>query len=106
MTFKMSSLTMLRPCLIAPALACFTSATLAADDPTLPKAAKDWKVELLAKAPKLHYPSVVCATPDGRILVGEHPMDQTGPAKKPIDRILCIHPDGRITVYAENLYAV
>src|SRR4051794_18158803 len=97
----------LRLLAIAIASALFCLPALAADDPTMPKTTKDWKVDLLAKSPKFHYPSFVCATPDGRILVGEHPMDQLpGMANKPIDRILCIHPDGRITVFAENLYAV
>lgn len=75
-------------------------------DPTLPKVAPGWKVELIAKPPKLHWPSVVEVAPDGRVFVAEHPMDMPGPSTKPIDRILCFHPDGRVTIFADHLYAV
>ena len=54
----------------------------------------------------LHWPSVVECAPDGRIFVAEDPMDMPGPGNKPIDRILCIHPDGHVTVFADHLYAV
>jgi len=63
-------------------------------------------VELIAKPPQLHWPSVVEVAPDGRVFVAEHPMDMPGPSTKPIDRILCFHPDGRTTVFADHLYAV
>ncbi|HSI33370.1 MAG TPA: PVC-type heme-binding CxxCH protein [Tepidisphaeraceae bacterium] len=71
-----------------------------------PSDAANWKVEVLLEKPAIQVPSVVCQTPDGRLLVAEDPMDQFGPGNKPIDRILCIWPDGRKTVFAENLYAV
>ena len=71
-----------------------------------PKVAPNWKVELIAAPPVLHWPSVVECAPDGRIFIGEDPMDMPGPGNKPIDRILCIHPDGHVTVFAEHLYAV
>jgi putative membrane-bound dehydrogenase-like protein len=89
---------------------CFvvSSTTLFAADagPALPKAPPDWKVEIIAKTPELKYPSVCCVAPDGRIFVGEDPMDMPGPSNQPIDRVLCIHPDGKITVFAEKLYSV
>jgi putative membrane-bound dehydrogenase-like protein len=74
--------------------------------PALPKVADGWKVELIATQPVLHWPSVVECAPDGRIFIGEDPMDMPGPGSKPIDRILCIHPDGHVTVFADHLYAV
>ncbi|MDB5355374.1 MAG: hypothetical protein JWN24_1827 [Phycisphaerales bacterium] len=77
-----------------------------ASDPSLPKVAKDWKVELVGKPPIVQWPSVVEVAPDGRIFIGEHGMDMPGPAGQPIDRVLCIHPDGRTTVFADHLYAV
>ena len=71
-----------------------------------PKAPADWKVEVLAKFPDIQYPSVLSFAPDGRLFVAEDPMDMEGPVNKPVDRILCFHPDGRVTVFAEHLYAV
>jgi putative membrane-bound dehydrogenase-like protein len=79
---------------------------LPASDSSLPKVAKDWKVELVGKPPQVQWPSVVEVAPDGRIFIGEHGMDMPGPAGQPIDRVLCIHPDGRTTVFADHLYAV
>ena len=38
--------------------------------------------------------------------MGQDLMDMGSPTDKPGDRILCIYPDGRITVFATNLYAV
>ena len=79
---------------------------VAQSDKTLPRAPKDWKVELIAQPPKLHFPSVIEVAPDGRVFVAEDPMDMTGPGSKPLDRILCIFPDGHMTVFADHLYAV
>ena len=75
-------------------------------DPAAPKGPADWKVEVVLEQPKVNFCSVVCCAPDGRIFLAEDPMDMVGPPNQPIDRILCIHPDGRITVFAEKLYAV
>src|SRR3954464_15413249 len=72
----------------------------------LPSCPPDWKVEVIAEVPNILHPSVVCVTPDGRVLVGQDPMDQSPEGIKPIDSILCYHPDGRVTVWATNLYAV
>ena len=77
-----------------------------AQDANAPKGPADWKVEVVAKHPQVNYCSVVCCAPDGRVFLAEDPMDMVGPPNRPIDRILCIHPDGRITTFAENLYAV
>src|SRR5258707_708507 len=71
-----------------------------------PKGPADWKVEVVAKFPDIKFPSVHCFAPDGRLFIGEDPMDMEGPVKGPADRILCLHPDGKVTVFAENLFAV
>lgn len=75
-------------------------------DPNLPKAPPDWKVEILARAPDIQHPSVVTTSPDGRIFVGEDPVDMHLPSDAAADRILCFHPDGKVTVFAEKLHAV
>jgi putative membrane-bound dehydrogenase-like protein len=79
------------------------------EEPNLPvpsPSTPQWKLEVLKEKPDIHTPSVVAAAPDGRIFVAEDPMDQQGPGNKPADRILCIHPDGKVTVFADKLYAV
>ena len=77
-----------------------------AGDPATPKGPADWKIEVVAEQRKVNYCSVVCCAPDGRVFLAEDPMDMIGPPNQPIDRILCLHPDGKITVFAEKLYAV
>ena len=71
-----------------------------------PKGPPDWKVEVVAKFPDIKHPSVVTVAPDGRVFVAEDPMDMGEPSHIPVDRILCLHPDGKVTVFAEKLYAV
>ena len=44
--------------------------------------------------------------PDGRVFVAEDPMDISAPADRTLGRILCLHPDGRVTVFADKLHAV
>ncbi len=85
------------------ALACFT---IDAEAAPLPVPRADWRIELVAQAPDIRHPSVVCAAPDGRIFVAEDPMDISAPANTNQGRILCFHPDGRRTLFAEHLYAV
>ena len=85
------------------AFAALSDAVAAVAPQTLP----GWRMELVAEAPQVNHPSVVCAAPDGRIFVAEDPMDiRTPHADATEGRILCRHPDGRITVFAEKLYAV
>jgi putative membrane-bound dehydrogenase-like protein len=88
------------------ALLVFVPGFLVAQEPEAPKAPPDWKVEVVLEQPRVNYCSVVCCAPDGRVFLAEDPMDMIGPPNQPIDRILCIHPDGRITVFADKLYAV
>src|SRR4051812_31713380 len=73
----------------------------------LPAPPPDWKLEVVAAAPMVRHPSVVCCAPDGRVFVAEDPMDiRTPKADAPAGRIVCVHLDGRVTSYAENLHAV
>ena len=76
--------------------------------PTEPVPRAGWKIELLAQAPEISHPSVVTTAPDGRVFVAEDPMDIRidTPADSTNGRIVCLHPDGRRTVFAEKLYAV
>jgi glucose/arabinose dehydrogenase len=72
-----------------------------------PSCPPDWRIELVAEAPTIKHPSVVACAPDGRVFVAEDPMDiSTARADEMKGRILCHHPDGRWTVFAEQLHAV
>jgi putative heme-binding domain-containing protein len=71
----------------------------------LPTPPKDWTIEVVARAPAVRHPSIVACAPDGRVFVGEDPMDISAPADAPLGRILCLHPDGRLTVFADRLHA-
>jgi putative heme-binding domain-containing protein len=85
----------------------FVCAALAGEaEPPMIRCAPGWRAEIVAQAPAISAPSVVCCSPDGRIFVGQDLMDMGSPTDKPGDRILCIYPDGKITVFATNLYAV
>lgn len=72
----------------------------------VPQPVPGWRMELVAEAPQVNHPSVVCTAPDGRVFVAEDPMDIRVAADATEGRILCLHPDGRWTVFAEGLYAV
>lgn len=78
-----------------------TGAALAA----VPVPVSGWKMELIAEAPVIKHPSVVCAAPDGRIFVAEDPMDISAPADKPLGRIICFDTNGTTSVFAEGLHA-
>jgi putative membrane-bound dehydrogenase-like protein len=66
-----------------------------------------WKLEVVASAPTIRHPSVVYCAPDGRVFVAEDPMDISAPsASLALGRILCLHPEGKVTVFADKLYAV
>ena len=72
-----------------------------------PQTLPNWRIELVAEAPKVQHPSVVACAPDGRVFVAEDPMDISLPKADAAEgRILCLHPDGKITVFAEKLHAV
>ena len=72
----------------------------------VPLARSPWKTSLVAQAPEIRHPSVVACAPDGRVFVAEDPMDISRPAHAKEGRIRCIHPDGRITLFAEGLHAI
>lgn len=73
----------------------------------LPVCPPDWSIEVVASAPKIKHPTVVCSAPDGRVFVAEDPMDISTPhADLALGRIICFHPDGKVTVFAEKLHAV
>lgn len=82
----------------------FTSPAAAAP---IPQPLPGWRMELVAESPDIKHPSVVACAPDGRVFVAEDPMDISLPkADSAEGRILCLHPDGRRTVFAEKLHAV
>ncbi len=70
----------------------------------LPTCPPGWTVELVATAPRVLHPTAVACAPDGRVFVCEDYMDMPGPVDRPVNRILCVHPDGRITVFADQIY--
>ncbi len=72
----------------------------------VPQPVAGWRMELVAEAPQVNHPSVVCTAPDGRVFVAEDPMDIRVAADATQGRILCLHPDGHWTVFAEGLHAV
>src|SRR5205823_3637927 len=76
-------------------------------EPTLPRCPSNWRLEVVMRAPQLCHPSVVCCAPDGRVFVAEDPMDISAPkADMARGRILCLHPGGRASIFAEGLHAV
>jgi len=87
-------------------------ASLALECPTalaqakaLPAPAAGWSIELVAAAPEVLYPTAIVAAPDGSVYIASDPMDMPGPPTVPIDRVICLK-EGRITVFAENLWSV
>src|SRR5689334_3361699 len=53
-----------------------------APDPALPVAHPDWRVQVVAQSPALKFPTSVACAPDGRVFIGENPIDMTGPPDK------------------------
>jgi putative membrane-bound dehydrogenase-like protein len=72
----------------------------------LPKVPDDFKIRLVAAVPAVQYPCQVATAPDGSLFVGEDPMDQVGPATKPIDRILLFRDGKDPVVFADKLNAI
>src|SRR5262249_20055171 len=62
------------------------SSAAGADAP-LPKVAPGWKVERVAQAPEILFPTAVVAAPDGTVYLGQDPMDMPGPPTEPIDSV-------------------
>ena len=65
-----------------------------------------FKIRLVAAVPAVQYPCQVATAPDGSLFVGEDPMDQVGPADKPIDRILLFRDGKEPVVFADKLNAI
>jgi putative heme-binding domain-containing protein len=74
--------------------------------PSPPKCPPDWKAEVIAESPQIFAPSVVCCSPDGRVFMGEDPVDMGSPSDATADKILAIYPDGQVLTFATNLHAV
>ena len=72
----------------------------------LPKVPDGFKIRLVAAVPAVQYPCQVATAPDGSLFVGEDPMDQVGPATKPIDRILLFREGKDPVVFADKLNAI
>lgn len=72
----------------------------------LPKVPEGFEIRLVAAVPAVQYPCQVATSPDGALFVAEDPMDQIGPANKPIDRILLFRDGKEPVVFAETLNAV
>src|SRR5205809_6190707 len=88
-------------------MVCLSATVVCHGASELPQPPPNWRLEVVLQAPVLKHPSVVACAPDGRVFVAEDPMDISLPKADATEgRILCIHPDGQITVFATNLYAV
>jgi putative membrane-bound dehydrogenase-like protein len=72
----------------------------------LPRVPEGFEIRLVAAVPAVQYPCQVATAPDGSLFVAEDPMDQVGPADKPIDRILLFRDGKDPVVFAEALNAV
>src|SRR5713226_1595148 len=84
-----------------------TPSAESASDSQLPACLPGWKLDVVATAPTIRHPSVVCCAPDGRVFVAEDPMDiSTATADLALGRILCFYPNRSVTVFAEGLFAV
>lgn len=71
----------------------------------LPKVADGWKVELVAQAPDILFPTAIVAAPDGAVYLGQDPMDMPGPPTEPIDSVVRLK-GGKVQVFADKLWAV
>jgi putative membrane-bound dehydrogenase-like protein len=71
-----------------------------------PRVPDGFKIRLVAAVPAVQYPCQVATAPDGSLFVGEDPMDQIGPANKPIDRILLFREGKEPVVFADKLNAI
>ena len=85
-------------CLAIPAVA----VRAAGDD--LPACPHGWTVEVVAAASRVLHPTAVACAPDGRVFVCEDYMDMPGPVDRPVNRILCVQRDGRVSVFADQVY--
>jgi putative membrane-bound dehydrogenase-like protein len=82
-----------------------TASTSPAANDALPTVPEGWSIELVADAPKIHFPTACVVAPDGAIYVGQDPMDMPGPPTQPIDSVVRIR-DGKVCLFADKLWAV
>jgi putative heme-binding domain-containing protein len=75
-------------------------------DPKVIRCAPGWKAELVAEPPIVTYPSMICTSPDGRVFLGQDPVDMPARSDSASDSILCVYPDGQVLTFATNLHAV
>ena len=101
-------MTLARPRRAQPAicLACLALTLSAPAMAALPKVPEGFEIRLVAAVPAVQFPCQVATAPDGALFVAEDPMDQIGPADKPIDRILVFRDGKDPVVFAEKLNAV
>lgn len=86
-------------------LALLETPVAAAPPAPLPKVAEGWKIELVAQAPQIVFPTAAVAAPDGTLYLGQDPMDMPGPPTTPIDSVIALK-DGKATVFADKLWAL
>lgn len=70
-----------------------------------PRVSPGWKVELIAEAPAIVFPTALVSAADDSLYIGQDPMDMPGPPTRPLDSIVKIR-DGRVELFAEKLWAV
>jgi putative heme-binding domain-containing protein len=92
------------PCLVAVCCMALSDWPVRAAGDDLPACPQGWTVEVVATTQRVLHPTAVACAPDGRIFVCEDYMDMPGPVDRPVNRILCIHPDNRVTVFADQVY--
>lgn len=95
-----------RPTRALPAVLLFCLAAPLPARAAMPKVPDGFKIRLVAAVPAVQYPCQVATAPDGALFVAEDPMDQVGPANKPVDRILLFRDGKDPVVFAERLNAV
>ncbi|MFO0951572.1 MAG: HEAT repeat domain-containing protein [Isosphaeraceae bacterium] len=71
----------------------------------LPRVAEGWRIELVAEAPRILFPTAIVAAEDGTVFLGQDPMDMPGPPTVPSDSVLAIK-GGKVTVFTDKLWAV
>ena len=83
-------------------VSCLTGFAEAAD---LPKPAEGWRVQLVARAPEIVFPTAIVVSLDGTVYIGQDPMDMPGPPTVPADSVVALK-DGKVSVFADKLWAV
>ena len=75
------------------------AASRAAAASDLPKPAEGWRIELVARAPEIAYPTAIVVAPDGTVYLGQDPMDMPGPATVPSDSVVTLKDGRHLLVY-------